>query len=368
MDSAPRIARISIRNFRGIAELDLDFCGPDGKPNDLVVLAGPNGCGKTAVLEACLGCVGCAELARRSLGSDAVRAGCDGFTVNADIIGGGVSLKCNLTHLGPSEELEGRVRWDSATKQWRGRARVAYFSSWRSADLVGAVTLDSSPSKRVSTTLPKELADWFVSEVPIGQRSAAIRDAIKAMFDRQVPVENSRLASVKQALVQLAAHEALGKKGRPKGVLQLQSVLGQLDTAWLVLRPGSSGSFEVGPVGDDPESGFDLFRTTSGGGRLSVDNLSSGELEVLSFFGWMLVKGFERGIILIDEPELHLDPQWHVPVLNAMRALQPESQFIVATHSPAIYDAAQSYERHLLLPDDDPRSEVWTRPVAEGRS
>jgi recombinational DNA repair ATPase RecF len=61
---SPNIAvtSLSIRDFRGIAALDLDFMGPDGHPNSLVVLAGPNGCGKTAVLEAALLLVGGSEL------------------------------------------------------------------------------------------------------------------------------------------------------------------------------------------------------------------------------------------------------------------------------------------------------------------
>ena len=46
------LASLSIQDFRGIESLELDLHGPDGNPNQLVVLAGPNGCGKTAVLEA----------------------------------------------------------------------------------------------------------------------------------------------------------------------------------------------------------------------------------------------------------------------------------------------------------------------------
>ena len=56
------ITSLSIRDFRGIDRLELDFRGPDGHPNSLVVLAGPNGCGKTAVLEAALMLAGGVEL------------------------------------------------------------------------------------------------------------------------------------------------------------------------------------------------------------------------------------------------------------------------------------------------------------------
>ena len=66
-----------------------------------------------------------------------------------------------------------------------------------------------------------------------------------------------------------------------------------------------------------------------------------------------------EGIIFIDEPELHLDPQWRRLILRSLRQLQPRAQLIVATHSPEIYDAAASYERHYLVPEDDPRSWLW---------
>src|SRR5207248_6156089 len=118
--------------------------------------------------------------------------------------------------------------------------------------------------------------------------------------------------------------------------------------------------FSVEPAASDPQAGFDVFLIGRDGGRVPLDALSSGELEVFNFAGWMLTTGFSQGIIFIDEPELHLDPQWHAVVLRALRKLQPYSQFIVATHSPAIYDSVFSFQRHLLIPPDDPRSRVWS--------
>ena len=47
------------------------------------------------------------------------------------------------------------------------------------------------------------------------------------------------------------------------------------------------------------------------------------------------------------------------PIVRALMNLQPHAQFIVATHSPEIYDAAMSYERHFLVPEDDPRARAW---------
>ncbi|MHC5536764.1 AAA family ATPase [Singulisphaera rosea] len=68
------LASLSIRDFRGIDQLDLDFRGPDGHPNQLVVLAGPNGSGKTAVLEAALIAAGGDNLVVGPKGGRASRA------------------------------------------------------------------------------------------------------------------------------------------------------------------------------------------------------------------------------------------------------------------------------------------------------
>lgn len=42
------------------------------------------------------------------------------------------------------------------------------------------------------------------------------------------------------------------------------------------------------------------------------------------------------GIILIDEVDLHLHPEWQRNILNKLKAVFPNCQFIVSTHSPQI--------------------------------
>ena len=48
------IRSVKIENYRCIDKLELDFTDPQGHPSDIVVIGGPNGSGKTAVLEACI--------------------------------------------------------------------------------------------------------------------------------------------------------------------------------------------------------------------------------------------------------------------------------------------------------------------------
>ncbi|MCS1382598.1 AAA family ATPase, partial [Lysinibacillus sphaericus] len=51
-----------------------------------------------------------------------------------------------------------------------------------------------------------------------------------------------------------------------------------------------------------------------------------------------------NGVILIDELDLHLHPEWQVKLIHILRWLVPNAQVIAATHSPHIIQAAQENE------------------------
>ena len=76
----------------------------------------------------------------------------------------------------------------------------------------------------------------------------------------------------------------------------------------------------------------------------SKSTFSAGQIELFLFLAELSLNEDREGIIFIDEPELHLDPQWHRLILQSLRRLQPRAQLIVATHSPEIFDAAASYQ------------------------
>ena len=82
------ITSLSIRDFRGIDRLEFDFRGPDGRPNSLVVLAGPNGYGKTAVLEAALMLAGGVNLITGLRERPAIRRGAKDYEIRAEFQAG----------------------------------------------------------------------------------------------------------------------------------------------------------------------------------------------------------------------------------------------------------------------------------------
>ena len=86
-----------------------------------------------------------------------------------------------------------------------------------------------------------------------------------------------------------------------------------------------------------------------------IDPLSSGEPEWLALVGTLITGGGE-GTMLIDEPELHLHPEWQARLLPALEQVVPGSQIILATHADPPWDQVYRYERLLLVPADDPRT------------
>lgn len=311
-----KIAELQIRDFRGIEHLDLSFRDPKGEPTSLVVLAGPNGCGKTAVLEAVLLAAGYRNQIRGKAGPSAVRTGAEDFLVQAKFQDSTYGF----------QHVECRKATNPGTI-----GKMAYFASWREPKLVGPLGITAG--KR-------------------GKRPAA--------------TSVNRLWRLKQYLIDTLALELFKKQhGQPSlhpSLSDYQYALSRLHQVWQRFYPGDV--LLVEPVDQSPEGGFDVFICRPDHTRVSVDDLSSGQLELLQFCADFLVSREQLDVLVIDEPELHLDPAWHTQIIRAIQDLAPQTQLIVATHSPEIYDAAMSFERHFLVPDDDPRSAFWARSNA----
>jgi predicted ATP-binding protein involved in virulence len=57
------------------------------------------------------------------------------------------------------------------------------------------------------------------------------------------------------------------------------------------------------------------------------------------------------GILLIDEVELHLHPRWQQTVIPNLRAAFPNTQLLIATHSPEVLTTVRREKIHLLASD-----------------
>ncbi|WP_185842757.1 AAA family ATPase, partial [Vibrio cholerae] len=78
------------------------------------------------------------------------------------------------------------------------------------------------------------------------------------------------------------------------------------------------------------------------GGEHSISELSSGERHILTLFTLLLDQGRNRDFIIIDEPEISLNSKWQEALLPTLTELLPNSQIIVASHSPIIVQSIDS--------------------------
>ncbi len=88
---------------------------------------------------------------------------------------------------------------------------------------------------------------------------------------------------------------------------------------------------------------------------LKLDQLPSGERQVLLMFGELARRRRPGAIIMIDEPELNLHPTLQVLVMHQLRKIAREwdAQIIIATHSleilRAVHESSRIYLHHLEI-------------------
>ncbi|MDR2690303.1 MAG: ATP-binding protein [Azoarcus sp.] len=60
-----------------------------------------------------------------------------------------------------------------------------------------------------------------------------------------------------------------------------------------------------------------------------------------------------RGIVLIDEIDAHLHPEWQARIIPCLKTLLPNTIFYIATHSPLVLTQLKDGEAYLLKRDTD---------------
>ncbi|MBT3905266.1 MAG: ATP-binding protein [Rhodospirillaceae bacterium] len=114
----------------------------------------------------------------------------------------------------------------------------------------------------------------------------------------------------------------------------------------------------------------DLF-FESEGSRHSINALSSGEREVVNIVFDFLLRNPSDCIVFFDEPELHLHPELSYKLIQTLRSVGERNQFVFCTHSPDIITASldntvvfispvKSSENNqaIIVKDDDETNEA----------
>lgn len=98
-------------------------------------------------------------------------------------------------------------------------------------------------------------------------------------------------------------------------------------------------------------------------GLIPISSLSLGYQTTLAWtadLSWRLLKRYssslnplaEPAVVLIDEIDLHLHPQWQLTIIDSLSAIFPRTQFIATSHSPLIVQTAEDANIVLLRTRD----------------
>ena len=83
------------------------------------------------------------------------------------------------------------------------------------------------------------------------------------------------------------------------------------------------------------ESNTLFFETDNG--YIFIEQLSSGEKQLLLILFKVFLMDEKPYVLLMDEPEISLHLSWQQNLIETIRTLNPNCQLIIATHSPSIF-------------------------------
>lgn len=352
-----RIRKIQINQWRNFRNIDIDL--PDDA--SLVCLVGANGTGKTHVLElisACAHQIGLSsgiEIPRGNPLSDEIRD----FSVEI-YLAEGVSDVLDA----PFDDPDTYAAWD----------RTIRFEGQSSTVSAGGIA-DVSNSRR------------FAQQVVNTLRSSKEVHHLTLDADRAFPKRNLQAHEMAQAFEQNWTDENWNKSRAFQTTRTLYEewikyCLARENKAANLFYQEARRAAETGDAGPDFADAFATYRASlrevmphllfagadqerkavifdTSGMELRFDQLSGGEREIAFLIGQIDRFGLRNGIFLLDEPELHLNPDLVRAWVTYLGNTVATGQVWLATHSLEAVEAAGLNATVLL--ERDPETKLVDR-------
>jgi predicted ATPase len=105
-----------------------------------------------------------------------------------------------------------------------------------------------------------------------------------------------------------------------------------------------------------------LYVRIPSGEDIPFHDLSSGEKEVFFILAFFLRQDVSNAVVIIDEPEMHLHPELARTLVRTMQTVKPGNQIWVATHNPEVID--ESGPDRVVYISRDPETRKATVALA----
>jgi predicted ATP-dependent endonuclease of OLD family len=353
--STLKLMAIRIENYRAINKVELSFLRPAIAVDTFATMLGSrNGLGKTSVLESCallfLALSDKSESMnwqsfldfKKSAGLSLdpfdliVRHGAERAIISGDFVLGDKEFSIELT-LGKEEfycRFSNRPHNLNEFIKRLENPMIAKIDSFRSIIGISGEPMIAPPFFYFNSYRKVQEASPEIGMLVRHERYWR-QDSIKP---RSSPFSTFKTELLRSMMIKGGLFEQIGDYGPS----QAMDILNSLTQEY------ANGKIAKLRLAEDNTIGFRIS-PTSGGLSYSFDGLSSGQKEIIStlFLIWRYTNK-NPGIVLIDEPELHINPEWHKGFIRRLGELQPLNQYIIATHSEHFFESV-SEENRLLL-------------------
>ena len=360
------LKQIILKNIRGFSEVNFDLSRSDGRYAGWTVFTGDNGSGKSTLLKA---------IAVGLVGKDASRALQPSFNRwIRDGVGGDESfIQLEIVRCKDDDALVETGRAPSAEFP----AKIVLKNGGKEI-ILQAATPSGKPHKYSTperTIWSLDAHGWFSCGYGpfrrvFGASPEATRQMVAPTTERFVTMfqEAASLAEVDQWLRGLK-HKELENKAAEREQLALvmellrddlmpnQISVDRVDSDGLWLRDRNGAQLAWGEMSDGYRAAAallaDIVRHLIG--TYGLENLTEKTLE-----GKTAIK--RSGVVLIDEIDAHLHPEWQRVIGFWLKRHFPNIQFLVTTHSPIICQAADPNGLFVL---PEPGSDTRPRPLTD---
>ena len=346
---------LSINNFRCFEKMEIEF------NENCTVLVGMNGSGKSTILEAAAISVGtliaAMDVANYSLKSDDAHFK---YYDMGSVIDVQPQYPVSIRAIGNIDNNE--VNWERSLNKPTGRGSLANAKNLTS---IAASYQERLRNGDAALILP------LVAYYGTGRLWAQHREKKNDVFAKNTRVngyiDSLNGAANNKLMMKWFQKMTIQQYQRNKSISEYMAVCRAVEKCFSFITGFNDVNVQYNLDTDD----LDLIYTSQNKKvRIPLSKLSDGYKCTISLIADIAYRMallnpqlnenvLERtnGIVLIDEIDLHLHPEWQKRIISDLRNIFPKIQFIVSTHAPSVINSVKS-ENLILLENEQARVPV----------
>ena len=322
-----KIRKVKFKNHKVLGNLELDFCGIDGKAVDTVIIAGENGTGKSTILE---------------------------------------SLYCFV-----SKSINMNFDMDIIIESSQDEiVSLSFYQKEEDNGIYTYVTINGGRENYIGSSFytNKFKFQGIFSDVDINFHTQNISSTTSMSLDSlntSRRSDNNFPNQIKQLIIDIQSLDDSDIAKEVKADLEKGKSITELKTECRMPRFTKAfnnmfDDLEYDRVDNINNTKYILFKKN--GINISLDELSSGEKQIV-YRGCFLLKDINAitgAFVFIDEPEISLHPLWQKKVMNFYKDIFTDnngnqtSQIFAVTHSPfVIHNENRKNDKVIVLGRND---------------